>query len=79
MLNFISNTLTLYGKGGTAIMCEKGPTILLSVGAPSTISIPPLLLRIGHRFKEEDSNIGRDGARGASRHVFVYLICVWCL
>jgi hypothetical protein len=50
---------------------------LCSVGAPSTISVPPLILRIVHRFKGEDSNIGIDGARGASHHLFVYVICVW--
>ena len=49
------------------------------MGAPSTISVPPLVLRIVHIFKEEDSNIGIDGARGASRHLFVYVTCVWFL
>ena len=34
----------------------------------------PLILRIVHRFKGEDSNIGMDGAHGASRHLFVYVI-----
>jgi len=48
-----------------------------SVGAPHTISVPPLILCIVHRFKGEDSNIGIDGARGASRHLFVYVTCVW--
>ena len=46
---------------------------------PSTISVPPLVLRIIHRFKGEDSNIGIDGARGASHHLFVYVTCVWLL
>ena len=52
-----------------------------AVGAPSTISVPPLILRIVHRFKaeDEDSNIGIDGTRGTSRHVFVYVICLWFL
>ena len=49
------------------------------MGAPSTISVPPLVLRIVHIFKGEDSNIGIDGARGASRHLFVYVTCVWFL
>ena len=47
-----------------------------AVGTPSTISVPPLILRIVHRFKAEDSNIGIDGA---SRHLFVYVICGWFL
>ena len=41
--------------------------------------LPPLILRFVHRFKKKDSNIGIDGTRGASRHVFVYVICVWFL
>jgi hypothetical protein len=52
---------------------------IFSVGAPSTISVPPLILRIVHRFKGEDSNIGIDGARCASRHLFGYVTCVWFL
>ena len=43
-----------------------------SVGAPSTISVPPLILRIVHIFKGKDSNIDIDGARGPSRHLFVW-------
>ena len=49
------------------------------MGAPSTISVPPFILRIVHRFKGEDSNIGIDGVRSASRHLFVYVTCVWFL
>jgi hypothetical protein len=52
---------------------------VIAVGAPSTISVPPLALRIVHRFKGEYSNIGIDGARGASRHLFVYVTCAWFL
>ena len=50
---------------------KRHECVFYTVGVPSTISVPPLLLRIVHRFKGEDSNIGIDGA---SRHLFVYVI-----
>ena len=53
--------------------------IICAVAPPNTTSVPPLILRIVHRFKGENSNIGIDGARGASRNLFVYVICVWFL